>query len=186
MKSELKYIELKSGYHDDGPAWIGLVDFSKTGQTIYFNGQAFKGNGHGSCFDIETKETYWITGIKKDGQNRHWAGKGKIMIDRLVVDDYLKIKEWSSLDLNKYELVDIKKTDKQRFAAIENGSMQVADVSDMYPDLKSLSVDELKSAIAYLRRKENYTRPNNGLKFVTVKKLEAERLLEELEEKSNY
>ena len=25
MKSEIKYIELKSGYQDDGPAWIGLV-----------------------------------------------------------------------------------------------------------------------------------------------------------------
>lgn len=103
MKSEIKYIELKSGYHDDGPAWIGMVEFSKTGQTIYFNGHAFKGNGHGLCFDIETKETYWITGVKKDSQNRHWAGKGKIMIDKLVVDDYLKLKGWPCLDLNKYE-----------------------------------------------------------------------------------
>jgi len=45
------------------------------------------------------------------------------MIDKLVVDDYLKLKGWPSLDLNKYELVDIKKTDKQRFVAIENGSL---------------------------------------------------------------
>jgi len=29
MKSEIKYIELKSGYHDDGPAWIGMVEFSE-------------------------------------------------------------------------------------------------------------------------------------------------------------
>ena len=123
MKPEIKYIELKSGYQDDGPAWIAVVEFSKTGQTIYFNGRAFKGNGHGLCSDIETKEVYWITGVKKDGQNRHWAGKGKIMLDKLAVDDYLKLKGWPSLDLNKYQLVDIEKTDKQRFVAIENGSL---------------------------------------------------------------
>lgn len=34
MKQELKYIELKSGYNDDGPAWIGYVEFSKFGKTI--------------------------------------------------------------------------------------------------------------------------------------------------------
>ena len=124
MKPEIKYIELKSGYHDDGPAWIGVVEFSKTGQTIYFNGRAFKGNGHGLCVDIETKEVYWITGVKKDGQNRHWAGKGKIMVDKLVVDDYLKLKGSPCLDLNKYQLVDIEKTDKQRFVAIENRSLE--------------------------------------------------------------
>ena len=64
----------------------------------------------------------WLN-FPKDGQNRHWAGNGKIMIDRLVVDDYLKLKGWPCLDLNKYELVDIEKTDKHRFVAIENGSL---------------------------------------------------------------
>jgi hypothetical protein len=181
MRSELKYIELKSGYTDDGPAWIGKVEFSKSGQTIYFNGQAFKGNGHGLCFDIETKKTYWISGIKKRGRNRHWAGKGKIMIDRLLVNDYMSLIGLSTLDLNRFELVDIEKTDKQRFAAIENGSIYSASVTDNYPDLKDLSFDELKNTVEYLRRRENYTRPNNGVKFITVKKLEAEKLLAEFE-----
>lgn len=185
MRSEIKYIELKSGYHDNGPAWIGMVEFSKTGQTIYFNGHAFKGNGHGLCFDIETKETYWITGVKKDGQNRHWAGKGKIMIDRFVVDDFLKLKGWPCLDVNKYELVDIRKTDKQRFVAIENASLPAVNVSDKYPDLKSLSIEELKKAIEYLRRKESHTNPNNGVKFITAKKIEAEELLKQREATSD-
>jgi hypothetical protein len=118
MKSEIKYIELKSGYSDDGPAWIGRVDYSKSRQTIYFN-------GHGSCIDIETNESYWITGIKKSGQNRHWAGKGKIMIDRLIVDDYLKLIGVKNFDSTKFELVDIEKTDKKRFTAIENGSIDL-------------------------------------------------------------
>jgi|SRR6185437_1044660 len=180
MKSEIKYIELKSGYHDDGPAWIGTVEFSKTRQTIYFNGQAFKGNGHGLCFDIETKDVYWVTGVKKNGENRYWAGKGKIMIDRLLVNDYLKLKGWSCLDLNKYELVDIEKTNKQRFVAIENGSLETVNDLDKYPDLKCLSIEELKKAVEYLRKRERDTNSNNGLKFITVKKDEAERLLEQL------
>jgi hypothetical protein len=180
MKSEIKYIELKTGYSDDGPAWIGNVDFSKSGQTIYFNGQAFKGNGHGGCFDIETKEYYWITGIKKSGQNRHWAGKGKIMIDKSIVDDYLKIKGWTSLDLNNYEVIEVKKTDKQRFVAIENATIDSVDVLNKYQDLKALSVEELKSTIQYLRRREDWTNPNNGLKFIIAKRLEAEKLLESL------
>jgi len=183
MKSQLKYIELKSGYSDDGPAWIGNVEFSKSGQTTYFNGHAFKGNGHGYCFDIETKKTYWITGIKKNGQNRHWAGKGKIMIDKLVVEDYLKLIDLKNLDFSKFELVDIEKTDKKRFTAIENGSIYLVDISDKYPDLKNLSVDELQNTIEYLARRENYTNPNNGQKYITVKKLEAEKLLEELQNK---
>ena len=32
----LKYIELKTGYSDDGPAWIGRVKMSRSGRTVYF------------------------------------------------------------------------------------------------------------------------------------------------------
>ena len=42
MIKNLMYIELKSGYSDDGPAWIGYVKTSKTGKTIYFNDHAFQ------------------------------------------------------------------------------------------------------------------------------------------------
>ena len=54
------------------------------------------------------------------------------MIDWVVVDDYLKLKSWSSLNLNNYELVDIIITDKQKFAAIENSSLEVTHVLDKY------------------------------------------------------
>ena len=36
----LKYIELKSGYSDDGSAWIGKVMTSRTENTVYFNNKA--------------------------------------------------------------------------------------------------------------------------------------------------
>ena len=71
MKPQIKYIELKSGYSDDGPAWIGLVTFSKTGRTVYFNGKAFKSlkpkGISGNHYDLETGEEYWISGVKKTG-----------------------------------------------------------------------------------------------------------------------
>jgi hypothetical protein len=38
----LKYLELKSGYSDDGPAWIAKVGVSKSGRTVYFQGKALK------------------------------------------------------------------------------------------------------------------------------------------------
>lgn len=124
MKPELRYIELKSGFGDNGPAWIGIAEFSKSGKTVYFNGKALKsanGTGiSGNYRDLETGDEYWVSGIKKDGTDRHWAGGGKIMIDRNVVDLYLGKVNFDVLDKSRFELTDIKPTDKQKFAELEN------------------------------------------------------------------
>src|SRR4051812_46515484 len=59
----IRYIELKSGYHDDGPAWIARVAVSKSGRTLYFNGKALKRStqsGSGNYYDVETTESYWL------------------------------------------------------------------------------------------------------------------------------
>ncbi|WP_394273034.1 mannose-1-phosphate guanylyltransferase [Butyricicoccus sp.] len=103
------YLELKSGYHDDGPAWIGKVKLSKSGQTIYFHDHAFqKYNGaSGNYIDIETGEEYWISGVKKNGEDRHWAGHGKITIDRSVVDEYLSITGEPAVDRSRLQVGDI-------------------------------------------------------------------------------
>jgi hypothetical protein len=124
MKSELKYIELKSGFGDTGPAWIGMAEFSKSGRTVYFNGKALKNSNAqgivGNYYDIENGDEYWVSGIKKNGTDRHWAGGGKIMIDRNVVDHYLSLVDFNVLDKKQFELTDIIATDKQKFAEIEN------------------------------------------------------------------
>ena len=76
----LKYIERKTGYADNGPAWIARVRLSKSGRTVYFNGKALKRTGGqgipGNHRDIETGDEYWVSGVKKRGVNRHWAGSG--------------------------------------------------------------------------------------------------------------
>jgi len=125
MKPVIKYIELKTGFSDNGPAWIGLAEFSKSGQTIYFNNMALKklknpgiGANH---FDIETGEEYWISGIKINGQDRHWAGGGKVMIEESIIDDYLSLVNFSIIDKKHFEVINIdREFDKSRFDKIEN------------------------------------------------------------------
>lgn len=112
MKSllgNILYIELKSGYSDDGPAWIGRVRYSKSGMTVYFNNKAFQRQAgiSGNYIDLETGEEYWISGVKKNGGDRHWAGSGKIMIDRKIINEYLNITGQKNIDDKRFEIVDI-------------------------------------------------------------------------------
>ena len=111
MKSEIKYIELKSGFSDDGPAWIGLASFSKSGKTIYFDGRAFQtlsGNGiAGNYFDIETGDEYWISGVKKNQSDRHKFGGGKIYVEKRIFNEYLKIINTQSLNSKIYEIIEV-------------------------------------------------------------------------------
>ena len=86
------YVELKTGYNDNGPAWIGKASFSKTGRTIYFNGQAFQGGRiGGKHYEMASRDMYWMSGVKKDGSDRHWTGSSKIKIDKTVISEYLEI-----------------------------------------------------------------------------------------------
>ena len=106
---DIRYIELKTGYNDNGPAWIGKVKESKSGKTIYFNDHAFQ-KYHGAFsnyIDIETGDEYWISRVKKNGEDRHWAGSGKITIDRKVIDEYLDIVHADKLDESKFIITDI-------------------------------------------------------------------------------
>ncbi|MFO8015260.1 MAG: 1-deoxy-D-xylulose-5-phosphate synthase [Phycisphaerae bacterium] len=91
MKPRIMYIELKSGHSDDGPARIGRVTFSRTGKTIYYRGhrfQSLKGGGYANYVDIDTGDEYWISGCKKNGEDRHWAGSGLVEIDEDVREEY--------------------------------------------------------------------------------------------------
>jgi hypothetical protein len=122
---EIRYIELKTGYSDNGPAWIGRVMISKTGKTIYFNDHAFrKASGAGSnYFDVESLDNYWISGVKKTAEDRHWAGNGKMMIDQKIVNEYLEITGKKTLDKNKFKIVEIEDVfPVDRINQIENRS----------------------------------------------------------------
>ena len=87
------YVELKShggGHDDNGPAWIGRVTFSKTRKTIYYRAKKLQrvSAGCGNHIDIETGEVYWISGPKKNGEDRYpWAGE-RVQIDEDVREEY--------------------------------------------------------------------------------------------------
>jgi hypothetical protein len=121
MPIDLYYIEKKTGSNHDGPAWIGYIKKSKTGKTIYFNNRAYQKYGHGDYADIETGDGYWISRIKRNGQDRHWAGHGKIMIDRKAVNEYLTYRELTELKESQFTIVDIIETRQPiDFYEIEN------------------------------------------------------------------
>jgi hypothetical protein len=112
VKTTLKYIELKTGYSDNGPAWIASVAFSKSGQTIYFDGKAFlkmggSGVEGGNYVEKESGQEYWISGPKKDGSDRLHSRSGKVLVQTTVVEEYLEWRGISELDTSKYERVTI-------------------------------------------------------------------------------
>src|SRR5262245_2793348 len=120
----LRYIELKTGFNDNGPAWIGRVQISRSGRTVYFNGRAFKRTTRGvsgNYYDIESGEEYWISDVKRRGQDRHWAGTGKVTVEASVVDEYLEVTGAKELDPSRFVIAhDIKPTDPVKFHILEN------------------------------------------------------------------
>lgn len=86
------YIELKSGHGDDGPAWIGRVTFSKSGRSICYRDReprSLKGQGvSGNHFDVGTGEEFRVSGVKKNGSDRHWAGAGPVRVDEDARAEY--------------------------------------------------------------------------------------------------
>ena len=128
----LRYIELKSGFGDSGPAWIGRVTLSRSKTTVYFNGRALKkakgGWISGNYFDIETGEEYWVSGVKKNGGDRHWAGSGPVLVEQDAVEEYRLIRGVDELDPKYYVVTDaIAQTDIDKFRKIENQSRADAD-----------------------------------------------------------
>ncbi|HET7346751.1 MAG TPA: hypothetical protein VFJ10_05440 [Acidobacteriaceae bacterium] len=127
----LRYIELKSGYSDNGPAWIGYVTTSKTGRTLYFNGRGLlklkgqrRGEWGGNYVDIETGESFWVSGVKKNGEDRHSAGSGKILVEKPALAEYLRTIGATDLDRSRYELTTaIRPTDIKRLSQLANSTL---------------------------------------------------------------
>ena len=92
-KTRVMYIEQK-GDGISGPARIGRVTFSKSGKSLYYrdrqfqslDGQGFKAN----YFDCETGEEYWISGCKRRGGDRLYAGT-------IEIDDDVREEYWSEI-----------------------------------------------------------------------------------------
>jgi len=140
------------------------------------NGSGIAGN----YFDIETGDEYWISGIKKNGQDRHWAGGGRIMIDREIVDDYLEIVDFNILDKNNFELVDIIPTDKKKFVEFENQTFEESEFSSdlRFKEPNELNEEELVFIINSLLEDERNTKFNKARRSFKKSRFEFEEELE--------
>ncbi|MEL6724078.1 MAG: hypothetical protein AAFP81_11915 [Pseudomonadota bacterium] len=91
----IMFIELKTGFADDGPAWIAKVRFSKSRRSVFFQDKellSVGGSGiSGNFVDVKSGEEYWVSGVKKNGQDRHSAGHGPVHIDPSIKTEYEKL-----------------------------------------------------------------------------------------------
>ncbi len=120
----LRYIELKSGYADNGPAWIARVRLSKSGRTVYFNGKALKRTKQGvggNHYDLATGDDYWISALKKDGFDRHWAGGGMVWIEKSAIAEYMQLVGCDTLPTNRFKVIaDLPEPNPAEFVEVEN------------------------------------------------------------------
>ena len=93
-RSRIMYIEDKSEGLK-GEARIGKFYLSKTGKTLYYKGlkfQSLKGNGFKSnYFEVDSEDEYWISGPRKDENNRLYGGNRGVEIDVDIHNQYYEL-----------------------------------------------------------------------------------------------
>ena len=93
-RSRIMYIENKS--EDlEGPAVIGRVYFSKSFKTLYYKGlrfQSLKGSGFkANYFETTSGDHFWISGPRKDQNDRLYGGNRGVRIDEDVRAEYFEL-----------------------------------------------------------------------------------------------
>ena len=82
-----------------------------------------RGESGGNYVDMETGESFWVSGVKKNGEDRHWAGSGRVQIEAAAVPDYLKAIGAKTLNASRCEVTNsIRPTDIERLSRLANSS----------------------------------------------------------------
>ena len=91
------YVENKHGLIDGARARIGWVEFSKTGRTVRYRGLsliAIGGRGvAGNFMDAESREEYWVSGVKQRGSNAHSGEPVTAVVDEDAQQEYERIRQ---------------------------------------------------------------------------------------------
>ena len=86
----IMWVERKGSGGLVGPARIGRVLPSRTGQSLHYDGQTFhtlRGRGFkANYYDVGTGEEYWISGCRKDGMDALYSTD--VEIDEDVREEY--------------------------------------------------------------------------------------------------
>jgi len=80
-----------------------------------------RGESGGNYVDMATGESFWISGVKKNGEDRHWAGSGKILVEAAALSDYLKATGAKTLNRSRCDVTDaIRPTDIKKLSELAN------------------------------------------------------------------
>ncbi len=122
----IRYIELKSGFQNDGPAWIAKVERSRSGKLVYFNNRGLQraNVSNGNFIDIESGDVYWISGVKTKGSNRIYS-HADILIEEQALESLNNKKSEMKLSPSKLTVIsDLPRTDKDRIRRFLNKKIQ--------------------------------------------------------------
>jgi hypothetical protein len=72
---------------------IARVHFSKSGRTLYLGGKSFIALGMGEYMESESRESYWFSGPRKDGNDR----KGTSLSVPIEIDDDARVEYWADI-----------------------------------------------------------------------------------------
>ena len=93
-RQRIMYIEDKSEGLV-GQARIGLVTYSKSGRSVSYRGRTFQslagsgGPSKANFFDVETGEEFWISGPRKDGNDRLYPESAlPVEVDEDIAEAY--------------------------------------------------------------------------------------------------
>jgi hypothetical protein len=82
-----------------------------------------RGASGGNYVDMETGESFWVSGVKKNGEDRHWGGSGKVLVEAAAVADYLEAIGTKTLNTSRCEVThSICRTDVERLSQLANSS----------------------------------------------------------------
>ena len=82
-----------------------------------------RGASGGNYVDMETGESFWVSGVKKNGEDRHWAGSGKVLVEAAALSEYLKTIGARTVDGSRCEITTtIRQTDIKRLSQQANAS----------------------------------------------------------------
>jgi hypothetical protein len=94
MRSRIMYIEART---PDGRIKLGRVprvQFSTTECTIYHADRTFRAVATGEYVDSESGESYWLSGPRKDGNDRKGKRPGSFPIE---IDEDARREYWSAI-----------------------------------------------------------------------------------------
>jgi hypothetical protein len=82
-----------------------------------------RGDSGGNYVDMGTGESFWVSGVKKNGEDCHWAGSGKVLVEAAALSEYLKVIGAETLDRSRCEVTGaIRQTDISKLSRQANSS----------------------------------------------------------------